>query len=183
MHHSRSGQEPGGSCCILFVPHFQSGSCLKPQNHSTSHLEIGNRNLQGSAAGLRAIKHYVGLTPPTELISSTFSTQNLPADFRGNCIYVSLQHLNYSAWKSEINPSVQHQKFSFMVVQVTNLYMDEPGWVSRQKQLPLTHTDRFLFQRESGAITSGEVCWLGFSITILVALQIFEEKQSQRAAK
>lgn len=133
LHRSSSGQEPEGSCCILFVPHSQSGSCLKPQNHTTSHLETGNRNRQGSAAGLRAIKHYVGLTPPTELISSTFSTQNLPTDFRGNCICALLQHLKYSTWKSEINLCVQHQKFSFVAVRATNPYVHEPGRVSRQK--------------------------------------------------
>lgn len=70
------GQEAVDSCCILFVLYFQSGSRLKPQNHNISHLEIRNSNQQGSAAGLRPIKHEVGWMPPTELISSMFSTQN-----------------------------------------------------------------------------------------------------------
>lgn len=50
--------------------YFQSGSCLKPQNHSISQLEIRNSDQQGSAPGLRPINHEVERMLPT-----TFSTQ------------------------------------------------------------------------------------------------------------
>lgn len=45
------------------------------KNHNIIHLEVHNSDQQGSAAGLRPIKHEVGRMPPTELISSTFSTR------------------------------------------------------------------------------------------------------------
>lgn len=74
LHPSNTGQKAEDSCCILFVPYFQSGSCLKPQNHSISLLEICNSDQQGSVACLRPIKYEAGRMPPTELISSIFST-------------------------------------------------------------------------------------------------------------
>lgn len=88
LHPMSPGQEAVDSSCILFVPYSQSGSCLRPQNHNTSLLEICNSDQQGNAACLRPLKHEVGWMPPTELISSTFSTQNLPTDFSRNCRYV-----------------------------------------------------------------------------------------------
>lgn len=75
LHPLSTGQEAVDSSCILFVPYFQSGSCLRPQNHNICLLEICNSNQQGSAACWRPIKHGVEWMPPTELSSSTFSTQ------------------------------------------------------------------------------------------------------------
>lgn len=75
LHHLSPGQEAVGSCCILLVPHFQSVSCLKPQNHNTNHPKIRNSDQQSSPAGLIPIKHELGLTSLTEPFSSTPSVR------------------------------------------------------------------------------------------------------------
>lgn len=193
LHPMSTEQEAVDSCCILFVPYFQSGSCLKPQNHNISLLEICNSDQQGSAACLRPIKHEVGWMPPTEmLISSTFSTQK-PTYWLQQALQICI---------------VTNSELQFLEIRNKSLY-PAPGivlWWCREptcmftplaclrnwtNQLPLAAHPEISFSLdkkvEPSNLQRGHG-WLGgfFKyILILVTLQllVFKEKLSQRACK
>lgn len=118
-----------------------------------------------------------------------FLHKTLPTDFSRNCIRVCLQNLNYSSWKSEIKTCVQHQKYSFVVVQVTNLHVHTPVWVTWTNQLPFTPSNPHIsFSLDKKAVPSrlrrGWVGWLFFLYNlILVTLQFLSLWRSQRACK
>lgn len=162
LHPTSTGQEAVDSSCILFVPYFQSGSCLRPQNHNISLLEIGNSDQQGNAACLRPIKHEVGRMPLTELTSSTFSPQK-PT-------YWLQQELQICR---VTNPELQ-----FVEIRNTNLYPVAeiefcggagtqaarshpwPVWVTGHTSCPCSSSRNQLLFRHSGAIISAQRGWL-----------------------